>query len=221
MATPSEPGSFRLARSARDRYDFDEGLITDRGRVIVAEFEAAQQVAHAMNAAREATRFPQMAVRAGDLHGAGLLQEIAQLVVEAYRRREGPDLFGEALRYVASVVGAEPVDGTMLRFVSDFPPSAVYRGDELPEAYLEPRREISLEELMLVWLSNHNPAFVRFRDLFHDRLLRRHTAYQPAIAALDRFFADRPGAGAGGETLLALLEAPAAASPTSIEGQLD
>jgi hypothetical protein len=53
-------------------------------------------------------------------------------------------------------------------------------------------REVALEELLLLWLENANPACARYRELFDDTALARATAYAPAMRALEAFLATRP-----------------------------
>ncbi|MBT8208695.1 MAG: alpha-amylase, partial [Acidimicrobiia bacterium] len=78
-------------------------------------------------------------------------------------------------------------------------------------------------ELLMLRISNENPANLRFRELFDDAPLETHAAYERAINALERFFDEiEPVEDGGGEgvSLIELLRAPAKASPTSLEGQL-
>src|SRR5258708_2395400 len=81
-------------------------------------------------------------------------------------------------------------------------------------------RAIAVEELMMLWLENGNPAFRRFRELFDDEELKKTTAYPRITSELKRFFQSRPGFGPENINLVDLLQAPALASPDSLEGQL-
>ncbi len=103
---------------------------------------------------------------------------------------------------------------------------AVYRRQVSPAEYLRgqtegvPNREVQLEELLLLWLANANPAFAPFLELFDDASLAAQTAYRRIIAGLQSFFAGQPGLGSEGRSLIDLLRAPALASPHSLSGQL-
>ncbi|HWG84384.1 MAG TPA: alpha-amylase family glycosyl hydrolase, partial [Deinococcales bacterium] len=87
-------------------------------------------------------------------------------------------------------------------------------------------RELVLEELILLWLGNSNPAFEPFRELFDDAPLERASPYARLTRALGGFLDAQPGfgssAGQGVEgSLLAILRAPALTSPHSLTGQLE
>ncbi len=75
--------------------------------------------------------------------------------------------------------------------------------------------------MLLLWIANSNPAFVPFKRLFDDLLLKEQTAYKGATKGLPEFFATRPKIDASLGTLLDALRAPMLASPDSLTGQLD
>ena len=78
-----------------------------------------------------------------------------------------------------------------------------------------------MEEMLLVHVTNNNPAAQSYKELFDDSILL-HTAYMDSISLLGNFFAKQPPmSGRGkGETLVEILTAPSKASPYSLEGQL-
>ena len=58
--------------------------------------------------------------------------------------------------------------------VDDFPTVPVYKGQQSVDEYLagqtdeDSNRIVALEEMLLLWLANANPAFGPFRELFDD-----------------------------------------------------
>ena len=217
---------FHVSREARDRYSFDESLFSVHGNALFADFDAASRVAYKINTVRDVARYPERAVRAGELYAAGLIDEILHLVIATYRQRTNPDWAERAERFLRERVGAEAFEGTLKRFATEFPAVKVYRGDETPDAYLSgstdgvPHRFVVLEELLLLWLNNENPAFEPFLELFEDEELERSTAYREVVGGLETFFEGEPALGEGGRSLFQILRAPALHSPTSLEGQL-
>ncbi len=147
-------------------------------------------------------------------------------------RRHAPStVMNTAVSYAEDRVGTESVDFTQAKFVSEFPPDKVYRGEIKAEQYLEQLRAslgksgraATVEELMFVFLHNSNPAVNPLVELVDDEPLEP-TAYKNLMAALDSFFVqrskDNPEMQGSSESLLELLRAPAKASPYSLEGQL-
>ncbi|HWQ14231.1 MAG TPA: alpha-amylase family glycosyl hydrolase, partial [Roseiflexaceae bacterium] len=225
---PGATFEFHVSRTARDRYQFDEAIFQFNGNAILANFRAARVFAQKMNARRDLIRFPEQAVRASQISAMGLIDEIAHWVFQSYRRQTNPNMLRDALAWLEGRLGTDQVATLLRRFSDDFPPLAVYRREQELDAYLAgategtPHREVALEELLMLWLANMNPAFAPFLELFDDAGLEHDTAYQPAIRELNTFFASQPAPPgvAPGQNIIDLLRAPAVAHPHSLEAQL-
>ena len=134
-------------------------------------------------------------------------------------------VLNDAVTSVNENIGSGPLEQTEKKFISDFPPENVYRGEQKVEEYLSRLtngRVKTVEELIYVFTHNANPAISPLLDLVDDESLEP-TAYKNLIAALNVFFEkvaqDQSGPG-GGESLFDILSAPSGASPDSLEGQL-
>ena len=218
---------FHVSREARDRYQFDKHLFSTNGNVIFANFHAARVFAQRMNERRDLVRFPEQSVRAGQINAMGLLDEILHFVVGQYRQQRNLDVMRQALDWLYAELGQEAVDEALLRFVDEFPPLAVYRGEVTPEAYLEGEtagvlhRHIALEEMLMLWLTNVNPVLASFRELFDDAGLEKETIYPQIISNLRQFYATQPPFGPDDQNLVDMLRDPAVAVPHSLPGQLE
>jgi len=216
---------FHISRKARKKYQFDESLFATDGRVVFADYAAARRFADKMTAAR-GQKGGAAPVPASDINAMGLIDEILHLLVRQYEK-QNPGAMARALQWLNEQLGKTPVANTQLKFTNDFPPLSVYRGELSEEDYLAgstrglEHRQISLEEMLLLYLSNVNPAYQPYLELFDDKKLKRVSAYPQVIQNLQAFFASQPAFGAGGETLIDLLRSPALASPESLSGQLE
>ena len=216
---------FHISREARDLYQFDQSLFSSTGNVILADFYAARRFAERMSQVRQVSIHPERAVSASDIYAMGLIDEILHFMVEQYRRTVRPTIMSEAYSWVQSKV--DGTDLTLEQFVDLFPPVAVYQGKISIDAYLKgetkgtSHKHISLEEMIMLFLSNENPAFQPYIELFDDTLLEKRTRYPEILKNLEEFFRGRPVFGPQGQTLLDLLRAPAKASPNSLYGQLE
>ncbi|HSO27343.1 MAG TPA: alpha-amylase family glycosyl hydrolase, partial [Anaerolineales bacterium] len=229
---PKAQYEFHIARSARELYDFDQSLFRLSGNVIFANFNAARIFAQKMNAQRDLVNFPETAVRAGQINAMGLIDEILHYVIYAYTEQRNPEAMAKALDWVDEKIGPRQVDRALLRFGELFPSLAVYRGEIELHDYLSAEsehdtgrgvvanRQIMLEELLMLWLANANPAFKPFLELFDDRELEK-TAYDKIVSELHDFFETQPPFGPENQNLFDMLRAPALASPDSLSGQLD
>ena len=223
---------FHVSRNARDLYQFDLGLFSFNGNIIFANFHAARQFAQKMNARRDLVAFPERAVRAGQINAMGLIDEILHLVVENYREQQNPAAMEKALAWLSDQIGSQEVDITLRQFAEQFPPVAVYRREISLDEYLKgesiradgsraPNSQVLLEEMLLLWLANANPAFSPFLELFADDELKKHTAYARIISSLHDFFDTQPTFGPDKQNLIDMLRSPALANPHSLTGQLE
>jgi hypothetical protein len=217
---------FHISRLARKRYNFDEALFSSNGNVIFATFHAARTFAQRMNAKRDLVQFPEKTVKAGQINAMGLIDESLHSIVHQYREQKNPKVMGKAIAWLNEKIGDDEIDKTLSQFADEFPPLQVHRGEIHLTDYLNgetegiPNKHILLEELIMLWLANTNPAFSPYLELFDDRILENYTPYLDIISGIQEFFETQPRYGPNNETLINLLRAPAFASPHSLSGQL-
>jgi glycosidase len=217
---------FHVSRAARDRYGFDDLLFSITGNVIFANPAASRDFAERINRARDAQRNPELAVNPGALNAMGLIDEALHALVNVYRERHDPRAMTDALGFFESRIGREALDRTLLRFTDQFPPVDVYRGKLNSQEWLKattgetPHRAVALEEMMMLWVANLNPAFLPFRELFDDDPLARNSSYLQVAAGFREYFDTRPKFGPDALNLVDVLRAPALAAPESLAAQL-
>jgi glycosidase len=218
---------FHVSRRSRDRYQFDQALFQLSGNVVFANFHAARVFAQRMNEKRDLVNYPEQAVKAGQINAMGLIDEISHLLVETYRRQVNPNIMRDALQSLEAQFGREALDGVLHRFSDEYPPLAVYRREQSLDEWYQgetngvSHRELALEEMLMLWLANMNPAFSPFLELFDDQNLEKQTVYPQVFPSLYTFFAGQPGFGSGNENLIDILRAPALAAPHSLTAQLE
>jgi glycosidase len=207
---------FHVSRAARRKYGFDEGLFALNGSVLLADFAAARRFAEAMSRVRG------QAVPASDINAMGLIDEILHVLIRRYEQ-QNPGILRRAFESLSGL----DVETALLKFTEEFPPLPVHRGELTPRIYLEgetagtPHRLSTLEEMLLLHLSNLNPAYAPYRELFDDAPLRQATAYPAMMAGLREFLQAGPAFGPGGETLFEALAAPGRIAPHSLAAQLE
>jgi hypothetical protein len=228
---------FHVSRQARDRYQFDQALFSTNGNVIFANFHASRVFSQKINDKRDLVSFPEQAVRAGQLNALGLIDEILHLVMILYKQERNPIVMEQALEYLTEKLGYEKVLNALRLFVEEFPPIAVYRREISEDEYLEseseqlsgpdlnpvlvPNSQVTLEEMLMVWVANANPATSPFRELFDDTRLERESVYPEIISHLQDFFDLQPVFGPEAQSLIEMLCSPAVAVPHSLVGQLE
>jgi glycosidase len=218
---------FHVSRLSREKFNFDQVLFKFDGNVIFANFLAAREFAQKINHKRDLVNFPEQAVRSGEINAMGLIDEILHLVIALYRQNVAPNVMAEAYQDLQKGLGVSRLDQALERFTQEFPPVAVYRGEVDAQTYLQgttdgiSHKYLVLEELLMLWITNKNPAVEPFSELFDDTLLSQSTVYRQIIEHLGRFFKDKPFFGPDNQDLVTLLRSPAIEEPNSLTGQLD
>ena len=211
---------FHVSRKAREKYRFDEQLFALNGNVVLANFAAARRFAENM------TKVRRQVVPASDINAMGLIDEILHILIRQYEMQNP----GIMLRALASAGVA--ADASLIKFTETFPPMAVYRQEVAPENYLNseisgrPNRAATLEEMLLLHISNQNPAFQIYKELFDEEPLKQTSDYAQIIQKMEDFFKAQPGFGLlegktnNQDTLLDVLSAPGRIVPHSLTEQL-
>ena len=218
---------FHISRAVRENLEIDGLIFAYTGNVIFGDVTASRKLAAQLNKARGPQADPAGTINAGALFAMGLIDELSHALVHRYRQDIDPAVHAEAIRWFASKVDATNMEQMLLAFVEQFPNVAVYRGELTAQQWLDgstdgmPNREAALEELMLLWLANLNPAFAPFRNLFDDKDLKSQTVYKNVTASLPDYLTTRPPVAPEVGSLFEALRAPMLASPDSITGQLE
>src|SRR4030043_1575123 len=218
---------FHISRKVRDLYQFDEPLFSLSGNVIFPNFHAARLFAQRMNEKRDLVNFPEQAIKAGQINAMGLIDEILHYIVGLYRDEKNSQLIQQALDWLYQKLGKQKVNEALQKFADEFPAITVYRREVDLDTYLEgetagvPHRLMVLEELLMLWLANMNPAFSPFIELFNTSALKKESSYLPIIEALHPFFDNQPLFGADHQNLVDMLRSPALAVPHSLSGPLE
>ncbi len=218
---------FHISRAIREKLAIDGLLFSYTGNVVFANVSASRKMANQLNEMRGANLGPSNTVNAGALFAMGMIDELKHAFVARYRQEIDPAVLSEALRWFAARVGQEQVNRLLLTFVEQFPGVDVFQGKVTPADWLAAstdglsNREAAFEELMLLWITNINPAFAPFQELFDDSQLERSTAYPDVTTALPDYLSTRPLVDPEVGSLFDALRAPMLASPDSITGQLE
>lgn len=216
-----------LARkTARDAYfpsRADDVFFTHRGEVSLPDTGSARAFAERLNI-REG-RTPETAIRPTELAAMVLVHELLRTVVSLYRARR-PSSFRRLVQLLDERIpgGARQAQ---LAFLDAFPTTPIYlnsqgEGDETAERFLarggEDGRDALAEDVLMVWLTNQNPAYESVRNVVTDRDLG--AGYRAMTEETRRFLESDEPFGPRGENLIELLLAPVRRSPSSILDQL-
>jgi glycosidase len=221
---------FHVSRLSRDKYQFETDFFTRIGKAHIPNFQTARRFATRVNQRRDIAHFPHQSIAPSQVNAVALIHGITQFVFRMYCHRH-PHLLRDTLSRLGDHFG-EATTKTLTKFIEEFPPMPVFTRQQSIGDYLRdtidarPTAEIALEELILLWLSNQNPAFSIMHELFGDDALRQQTAYIQLTADVRTYFdqiADADPGDAqfpGGMNIIDLLLEPVRRAPHSLEEQL-
>jgi glycosidase len=213
---------FHIHASAREKYQFSDSLFSTSGNVIFPDFRSVRVFTEKINERRSSGQ----AIRAGHVNAMGLVDEIYHFVVRLYEETVNPGVFVRAEEALLGAIGKGKLDELLTKFVEKFPTVEVHRKLQLPKDYLtglsgdRSNRLVALEEIVLLYFANVNPAFSPLKELFDDTDLSSRTMYTEVVTSLEKFFQHEKPFGPDRQSLFELLRAPILAHPDSLEAQL-
>lgn len=214
---------FHVAAALRKRHGFDLSLFATNGKVVFADFRAVRLFVHRFNENRN----PRDKVFPGEVNATGLLEELFHIIIRQYEGHTTSETMQKAFADAQTVIGVEAVNDLQKDFVRVFPPMAVYQDKLDIETYLNGNTNgighnaIVLEEMLLLWLANHNPANKKLRELFSTSHLNNSLAFDKLIKHLGSFYKSQPGFGPAGKDLISFLMEPILAAPDDLFAQLE
>lgn len=215
---------FHVSKKSRDGFSFESHLFSLRGTVVFANLPAAREFARKLQ-----TKYPQ--IRYQDIFAMGLIDEILHYVINQYSQSLGGGKEGvfssRMYRVCLDKLGEKKVQSCIVKFATLFPPVAVYRGEIPLMDYLNTIHDgvsgwaQELEEMLMLWVENQNPAYQICDELFNDQSLAKNTCYQEIINCMYQACMDLPAFGPDLENIIDMIRAPALNHPHSLELQLD
>ncbi|MDD8017723.1 MAG: hypothetical protein PHP42_05065, partial [Bacteroidota bacterium] len=217
---------FHIHTDVRKKFEVNEELFASSGNAVFPNYRAVRELTTKINNAKGLAGDPEKEIRAGHLNAMGLIDEINHVLVRVYEELENPGVIARAYNHVVTILGKEKTEASLKEFLTSFPPQAVYNRQQNIDEYFEHstegrrNKEIALEEMMMLFLENFNPAFTPFKDMFDDSTLSHSTAYRKIIDELEKFFVGEKPFGPDNEFLFDVLKRPARVNPHSLEAQL-
>lgn len=214
---------FHIAKQVRKKYQLKETLFATDGNVIFADFIAVRQFVHRVNQMRE----PDQHIYPGEVNAAGLIDEIFHLVLREYENKVNKSVFEKAVKKIGQKIGEKEFNGLLEDFIGRFPPAPVYKGNQTAKQYLQnktgerPNSSIAVEEAMMLFLANYNPANKKMKEFFDKEYLSEPKIFRHFVDALAKFFEKEPAFGPNNQDVFTLLKTPLQSAPSDLYAQLD
>ncbi len=208
---PPGPSSLVFSRSAREHFGLE---------ALGGDLLALRTLTEEVRGERGGNERPFVGVSAGRLLGLRLVGRFLRKLIGDYRRQQGPKFLEMAFEWLAERHGQDRLASLLDRFQELFETSGDGSGTPSRETTPGGSKERLLEDLLVLWVLNDNPAAKPWRPLFDDTPLEKDTGYREILEDLRGFFAHRPGFGPDAGNFFDLLRAPARAAPHSLSDQL-
>ncbi len=220
------PWFFHVREDARKKYGMDSALFSTDGHTLFQSFDQVKKLAARINEVRSREKAGLDPVSAADLNAMGLMDEIMHHVTREYMREKYPTLFEDWDHFLDDVLGENYKDALLNTFLRVFPSPPLFEHGMDVDSYLkgeymgQPMRYIVLEEMIIQWVQNQNPAYGSLRELIDDGPLREIKAYDYFIEGFNNFSRHLPDVDDSREHLLDFLLLPARKHPHSLAEQL-
>jgi len=165
-------------------------------------FPAAADISIKINEYLEKTDQKEKTTAAG-VYAVNLIGQIFEYIFSNYISDNNPDLFYKTKEYTESKIGKSKTKKVEDIFNKDFPPNGN-----------------TLEELIVLRLTNENPACSPYKVIFEETDLIKKTAYMEMLESSYTFLKNINGPGTGAINIIDFLKAPSKAHPDSLIDQL-
>ncbi len=211
---------FHISKKARDKYDFDQAIFSLRGPVIFYSLTSAREFGKKIQTQHPGLRYQ-------DIFAMGLIDEILHFVLQSYGKVLGKPFSQHVWDSVQASLGEKRLKNCVRKFAQQFPPSPVYRQEIDLDSWLDAQHDDlsgwaqELEEMLMLWIENQNPAFEIAKDLFDDSNLEKTCSYSEVINEIYTLCSALPFFGPENQNLVDMLRAPAMVHPHSLDLQLE
>lgn len=165
-------------------------------------FSAAADISIKINEYLEKTDQKDKTTAAG-VYAVNLIGQIFEYIFSNYFTDKDPDLFIKTKEYAESKIGKSKTKNVVETFNKDFPPNGN-----------------TLEELIVLRLTNENPACSPYKVIFEETDLIKKTAYIEMLESSYTFLKNINGPGKGAINIIDFFKAPGKAHPDSLIDQL-
>jgi Alpha amylase, catalytic domain len=140
---------------------------------------------------------------AAGVYAVYLIGQVFQHIFSNLIIKENPDIFTNTKNFADKTIGKIETQKIIDTFANSFPPKGNH-----------------LEELLVLRLTNENPACLPYRVIFEETDLLEETAYMEMMNISYNYLKNIPGPGEEGLNIIDFLKAPGKAHPDSLHDQL-
>jgi len=217
---------FPITKRARGKYRFDSSLFAPDGKVFLPDVRSLHNFVFQVNQTNNPQDHNGKILKASQVHGMGLLDEIFHHVFSLYQQ-SNPTAVNSLFSALQVTFSPSTLDILLNLYVKHYPPQDVLEQRISTQDYLagqgehRPIQETVLIDLILLWVSTQNQALIPFASLIWEPDVLIHPLFNPILNQVEKSFTNLPGFGPETQSLIDMLKSPAEKVPDSISGQLE
>ena len=188
-------------------FGIEKNLFDNSGKLVFPDFQSLRNFIKKINQKREIHAHPERAFKSGELNGILTIENIFDFILENYKQEISPKIYKEAVVFLKEKISEATFNKIFSNFKKNF-------------RLIQDSEENILENIILNWLSNSNPAFKNYSELFDNSEINIDEQLQKLMKLLIQFFEQKPKMDNENLNLLEFLQKPAKKSSRSIRGQL-
>ncbi len=160
---------FHVSKKIRHKYSLADSLFKLSGEALISDFTEIRKFTEQFNQNRDNP------VNASDLNALGLIHESIHYIISLYKQQIDKNVITNSIEYLADKLSIADFEIMLKSYCDEFPTNEVYHQNTAIKSYINgetdgiPNSEIIIEEILLLWLENQNPAFQPFNELFNDK----------------------------------------------------
>ena len=208
-----------LSKKCRKDYLLDNLSFSETGKLLIEDSYQIHEITESINQSKRAFSDFKNFYKSSDLNALALIEKINHFIIKNYLMEADNLAFKSILTNLNENYGKDEVDKIFKEYNQIF--------SERTEDSLNdnigaiPRRELFLEEIILLKICNNNKAAGKYKEIFDDTSLVETTKYTPVFYTIMEQFDSKPSFGPGAGNLIKLLMEPSQKHPDSLEAQIE
>jgi len=214
---------FHVNKDSREKYSFEEKLYHPIGTVFFNDFSNCIRFTEKLNKDKK----KQEKYFSANIYALSLLHKIYHKIFESYIESVDKDLNQKLVNFSKQEIHPQEYKKILTLFNQEFPPLAIHQNKIDVKKYLDKKsnQEISLQECILLNITNMNPACKKYDELYSNKKLIEETEYDILNKKLESFFNQLPSFSDDKNldkklSLIDMLLEPAKRHPNSLSDQL-
>ena len=195
-----------ILQKVKYQFKIEEKNISKEAKLVFKDQIELRKFAQQLNEGKDIIFNSAKAATAGELNAVMIIAGLTQKIISKYTEDINPRIIEKAYQFLINEIGTYRLETLERDFQDNF---------------ITSKKANVLNEALLVWLINQNPAFDKYQELFNDDILKTESNYPVHFEHLKEFFKTQPSVDNKKIDFISFLLEPMLKFPNSIFDQLN